>query len=247
MVSENKKDFDLAGILLTGRTFLFKPLADTMNKRLIEEFGISADHIYQLEGTELKDICIKGVFNNSVKLNTDVTGYPIQLFNAAEAEKESLPQKIKRNWSLKAMILNDLERFTKTEKLIVSDHKLNAAKLQNSQLLIGSKYYSVIDNGLLPSADTQIDFTSKGYIIRQLENGVVKNITGLNDIHDFDAVELELIVPSLFPTYMNAQYIYSLQREAVPSKWKNPLAPKNEPPTSLPNTPNSEPDNPLLF
>lgn len=258
LVSENKKDFDLAGILLTGRTFLFKPLADAMHERLIKEFGVTEQQIHQLEGTELKDICIKGVFNNSVKLNTDVTGYPIQLIKTTESEKETVVEKVKKKWSLKAMILNDLERFSKSEKHIIADHKLNSDKLQQSQILIGSKYYSIVDNGLKGSeAVTEIDFTSKGYMIRQLQNGVVKNITALNEIHDYDAINLELIVPSLFPTYMDEQYIYSLQRDEVTSKWVNPSAPKTEapimstPPSAAEATvtppPFNESDNPLLF
>ncbi len=252
LVSENKKDFDLAGVLLTGRTFLFQPFADAMSERIKKEFGIGDDKITQLEGAELKDICIKGVFNNSVKVNADVTGYPIQLFNKEEV-KENITEKIKKKWSLKAIILNDLERFTKTEKHLVADHKLNAEKLQNSQILIGSKYYSVVDNGLLP-VETQIDFTSKGYIIRQLENGEVKNITALKDIHDYDAVDLALIVPSLFPNYMDEQYVYSLQKDDVNSKWIDSkaasanIAPPPITSTVPPSLPqNDEPDNPLLF
>ena len=259
LVSQNKKDFDLAGILLTGRTFLFKPLADAMRNRLIKEFGVNENQIHQLEGTELKDICIKGVFNNSVKLNTDVTGYPIQLIKNEESEKQSVVEKVKKKWSLKAIILNDLERFSKTEKHIVSDQKLQTDKLSQSQILIGSKYYSIVDNGLNPQSfegatTTEIDFTSKGYIIRQLQNGVVKNITALSEIHDYDAINLELIVPSLFPTYLDEQYIYSLQRDEISSKWRDPSVPVSAEPkidftpksTSAENK-NDEPENPLFF
>lgn len=253
LVSENKKDFNLAGVLLTGRTFLFKPLADAMHQRLKEEFNVSEHQIHQLEGTELKDICIKGVFNNSIKLNTDVTGYPIQLIKQAEEKNTSSAGKVKKKWSLKAMILNDLDRFSKSEKHIVADHKLNTAKLQQSQILIGSKYYTIVDNDLKGSeATTEIDFTSKGYIIRQLQHGVVKNITALSEIHDYDAINLELIVPSLFPTYMDEQYIYSLQRDEVTSKWQDPNV-ASPPPitnvetTSPPPSKANDTDNPLLF
>ena len=215
------------------------------------EFKISDEKIHQLEGAELKDICIKGVFNNSVKVNTDVIGYPIQLFNKEEV-KEKGTEKIKKKWSLKAIILNDLERFTRAEKHLVADQKLNAEKLAHSQLLIGSKYYSVVDNGLLP-IETHIDFTSRGYIIRQLQNGLVKNITALSPIHDYDGVDLTLIVPSLFPNYMDEQYMFSLQSDAIQSRWKGSQTnvestlPVNVPPTIPMNTTNIEPENPLLF
>lgn len=244
LVKENKKDFQLEGVILTGRTFLFEPLKKLFYQRLSQDLQIDSSKIKVLEGNELKEICIKGVFNNSVKLNNDLTGYPIQLFKNEQNQAEQEKSKTKKTWSLRAIILNDLERFNKTEKHIVQDSKLNSSKLLNSHILIGSKYYAVqSNNGMENNFDSRIDFTTQGYRIRQLQQQQVKHIGALIEIPDYDVEQLELIVPSLFPMYMHNDYIASIN--------KNDIAPAsvaaNTSQVSSPTSKEMPNDNPLLF
>ncbi len=79
LIKDNKKDFNCAGIILTGRSFMFRPLVEKMKESLVQQLGVREDQINLLNSNELKDICIKGVFNNSIRLNAEMTGYPIQL------------------------------------------------------------------------------------------------------------------------------------------------------------------------
>lgn len=223
LIKENKKDFDCAGVILTGRSFMFKPLADKIKERLHQELHIQEDKIVLLNSNELKEICIKGVFNNSIKLNSEMTGYPIQLiFEHAEeyvvpvVEKKPLINKK----SLLARLFNDINTFDKVEKVLAFDNNIKFDKLQHSQFLIGSKTYRINGNDLFNKRagvpyEAGVEFTHKGYFVRREQSGVVDAIASMKAIDDADNSDLSLVVPSLFPNYIDEKYLNSLERDDI--------------------------------
>ncbi|MFT4062215.1 MAG: hypothetical protein QM642_07655 [Edaphocola sp.] len=221
LIKENKRDFNCAGIILTGRSFMFGPLVEKLKSKLVAELGVSESSISLLSSTELKDICIKGVFNNSIKLNAELTGYPIQLIFEKEnvpppvAVKESTPKK-----SFFARLFNDLNNFEQAGKVLTFDQNLNFDKLQTSQFLIGSKTYRIMGSDIFRKAPGQtyeadIAFTHKGYVVRRMVNGVVDSIAPMRAIDDTGNDDMALIVPSLFPNYIDEKYLQSIERNDI--------------------------------
>jgi hypothetical protein len=250
LIKDNKKDFNCAGIVLTGRSFMFKPLVDKLKQNLVQQLGVNESQINLLNSSELKDICIKGVFNNSIKLNAEMTGYPIQLiFADAEPKREepaaknpAAPRK-----SFFARLFNDLNNFEQAEKVLAFDNNLNFDKLQNSQFLIGSKTYRISGNDIFqktPGAhyEANVEFTHKGYFIRRKNNGVVDNIAPMKAIEDMDHSDMGIIIPSLFPNYIDEKYLHSLERDDIMPAVATP------PPASNTENNNETPNqNPLYF
>lgn len=221
LIKENKKDFDCAGVILTGRSFMFKPLVEKLQQKIIAELNISPEKINLLNSTELKEICIKGVFNNSIRLNAEMTGYPIQLIYEEEKIKDKPVRKISIDRkSIFARIFNDLNNFEIAEKVLAFDRSLKFEQLQNSQFLIGSKTYRVSGNHLFEKSagktyEADVAFTHKGYFIRRKHNGVIDSIAALKAIEDTEHSDMSLIVPSLFPNYIDDKYLQSLERDDI--------------------------------
>lgn len=252
LIKENKKDFNCAGIVLTGRSFMFKPLVDKLKDALVKDLGVDGSKINLLNSNELKDICIKGVFNNSIRLNAEMTGYPIQLIfaDAEQPEQYKEPKKplINRK-SLFARIFNDLNNFEQAEKVLAFDTNLKFDKLQNSQFLIGSKTYRISGNEIFQKTpgikyEADVEFTHKGYFVRRKRDGVIDSIAPMRAIDDTDSSDMSLVVPSLFPNYIDDKYLNSLVRDDIKITTVTQQA------SSIENTNTSTPDqnqNPLFF
>lgn len=249
LIRDNKKDFHCAGIILTGRSFLFKPLADKMKQGLIQMLGIQETQINLLNSNELKDICIKGVFNNSIRLNAEMTGYPIQLIFGERPPEPQQPVKPAPRKSLFARIFNDLNNFDQAEeKVLAFDNGLNFDKLQTSQFLIGSKTYRINGNDIYQRQagtpyEADIEFTHKGYFIRRKHNGIVDSIAPMKAIEDSELSDMSLIIPSLFPNYIDEKYLNSLERDDI-GPVTAPVKPDNGQPDDSGETTGQ---NPLYF
>ncbi|KAA5533445.1 hypothetical protein F0919_12965 [Taibaiella lutea] len=223
LIKENKKDFNCAGVILTGRSFMFKPLVDKLKDKLTKDLGVDGSKINLLNSNELKDICIKGVFNNSIRLNAEMTGYPIQLIFADEATQEETKEPKKpliNRKSLFARIFNDLNNFEQAEKVLAFDTNLKFDKLQNSQFLIGSKTYRISGNEIFQKTpgtkyEANVEFTHKGYFVRRMHDGVIDSIAPMRAIDDTDSSDMSLVVPSLFPNYIDEKYLNSLLRDDI--------------------------------
>jgi hypothetical protein len=223
LIKENKKDFNCAGVILTGRSFMFKPLVDKLKDKLTGDLGIDGSKINLLNSNELKDICIKGVFNNSIRLNAEMTGYPIQLIFADEATQEETKEPKKpliNRKSLFARIFNDLNNFEQAEKVLAFDTNLKFDKLQNSQFLIGSKTYRISGNEIFQKTpgvkyEANVEFTHKGYFVRRIHDGVIDSVAPMRAIDDTDSSDMSLVVPSLFPNYIDEKYLNSLLRDDI--------------------------------
>lgn len=226
MIKDNKEDFNCGGIVLTGRGFLFKPLAEALRSSLTEQLQIADGWIHILNGTELKDVCIKGVFNNTVRLNTERIGYPIQIMvstrpPAAPAPEEVMEEKKKVSLGnrLINLFFNELNEIETAKAVLTTDKPITYDTLYKSQILIGAKRFKVSGSSLYDNpgqtVDADIIFTPQGYLVRKLEHNTVKQILPLSEIFDHDKVEMNMVVPSLFPNYIDEQYIFSIRRDDI--------------------------------
>lgn len=230
LVKKNAKQFDSGGVVLSGRAFLFKPLEKQMRQLIVKELNIADSEIHLLHGNELKDICIKGVFNYSVRLNAEKIGYPIQVIHSSKMEPEittqipvaQKPKKSIQNRLLK-ILFNEQYDWEDIETVIPTTHtNLKYSALENSQILIGGKLYKILGNSIYnqnAGVNTVADllFTESGYLVRKLENGTVKSIIELSEIIDAEDINMEMVIPSLFPNYMNEDYIQSLNKAIQPA------------------------------
>lgn len=231
LIKDNKRDFNCAGIILTGRSFMFRPLADKLKQRLAAQLGVSEAQITLLNSNELKDICIKGVFNNSIRVNAEMTGYPIQLvFGDREAPAPAAPKPAVPRKSLFARIFNDLNNFDQAEEQVLAfDRNLNFDKLQNSQFLIGSKTYRISGNDIFQKRpgiayEADVEFTHKGYFVRRKHDGIIDSIAPMKAIEDTENSDMSLIIPSLFPNYIDEKYLNSLERDDIMPAAPTPVA-----------------------
>src|SRR5690606_27493317 len=111
--------------------------------------------------------------------------------------------------------LNDLEQL---EAVIpTSNTNLNYEQLANSQILIAGKRYKIIGNAVYNQQigiqqNANLLFTEKGYLVRKTENGKVIGVLELQEIFDTEDVELNMVIPSLFPNYIDEQFIDAFQK-----------------------------------
>ena len=104
------------------------------------------------------------------------------------------------------------------EAVIPTTHtSLQYDSLANSQILIGGKRYKIVGNSIYNQQsgireEANLMFTEKGYLVRKLENGIVRNIIELQEIFDTEDIELNMVIPSLFPNYIDEEFIHTFQK-----------------------------------
>lgn len=259
IIKDNKKDIDFAGVVFTGRAFKFKMLSDLMIQRLVNELGIAAHQITVLQGNELKEICVRGVFNNSIKLNAEVTGYPIQFVYKDKEDMPKREEQLKEKKSLGrkffGFFINDLADLQKVSEIKSVDSELEFDLLQRSQFLIGCKKYAIRNDEFFANLNktnyqSSIDFTQRGYVMRRKINGKVDVISAMEEIDDGGNEDKALIIPSLFPNHIEYEYVQALQKEVsrkssvYDEELFKPFLPDNN---ESNNNNNNQNDNPLFF
>lgn len=227
LVQQNSKDFNCGGILFTGRSFMFAPLEQAIKQAISSQLNLPISLMHTLSGTELKDVCIKGVFNKSVRMNAEIIGYPIQYFTTPSINIDTpTPKSTENNLKSTAgsiqkrllkLFFNELQEIEKGEIVIAGEQSLSPQHLYNSQILIGSKRYKITGTTAYNTdkdshLELDIIYTPNGYIVRAKEHNTIKNIFELAEIFDSEDIEMNMVIPSLFPNYMQEQYIYSYKR-----------------------------------
>jgi hypothetical protein len=257
MVKNNKKDFDCDGVILTGRGFLFKPLQQLVIQKLNSELNIAAHKVSVLNGNELKDICIKGVFDNSVRVHSESVGHPIQIIRSGgtvAAVQITTTEASTSNW-FQRLLTNAIHNDAKNYKhQFVQNNQLSFAELSNSHIVVGSNTYKVSHSRIFEvQANMQykatIDYTSYGYIVRRHCNGAVDCISRLEQVIDYSNIDKQMVIPSLFPNYIMEENIQSMKAAITPLPKATVNAPIVETATpTLPSNPTPEtPFNDLLF
>lgn len=228
LVKNNINDFHCQGVILTGRAFLFTPFEEKIRAILAQKLNIDFNLIHTLKGNELKDICIKGVFNNTVRINSEQIGYPIQVIlpkpvekNSKRKEKNEKEIVPKTGFGIRLLniFFNELNEIETAKAVINTDQKTDYNELSKSQIIIGSKKFKIASGALFDNAsnNTQADitFTPNGYLVRKIEDKIVKDIYALKEIDDENNIEKSMVIPSLFPNYIDEQFIFSVKRDDI--------------------------------
>ncbi|MCY1544855.1 hypothetical protein D9M68_807630 [compost metagenome] len=161
-----------------------------------------------------------------MRLNTERIGYPIQIIVGAkqdvppaQQETEEEKKKVSLGNRLINLFFNELNDIENAKAVLTTDKPITYDTLYKSQILIGAKRFKVSGSSLYDnpgqSVDADIIFTPQGYLVRKLEHDTVKQILQLSEIFDHDKVEMNMVVPSLFPNYIDEQYIYSIRRDDI--------------------------------
>lgn len=226
LIKDNADKFNCQGVILTGRGFMFRMMEHEMRTAITKKLNISNTSIHTLDNKELKDVCIKGVFNNTVRLNAERIGYPIQIILPEPVAPDQDEQKAKEEKKkvglgnrLLNIFFNELNDIEAAQAILTTDVHLAYKKLSRSQIMIGPKRFKVGSSSLFDNASSAVDadivFTPQGYLVRKLENGVVKNILPLTEVFDENRTEMAMVVPSLFPNHIDEQHIFSIKREDI--------------------------------
>lgn len=258
LIKENQPDFNCGGVLLTGRAFLFAPLAQAVSAKLKAVLQVDDSRIELLKGHELKDVAVKGVFNSSVRINAEKTGFPIEVyFGQGQAQTTEPPTaKKSKSWQERffQVMFNDLNQLQHAEAIVITDKALSLSRLLKSQILIGPNRYKLIapaDFSYQYDGDAHADliFTPDGYLARQISNGTVVRIFRLEEIFDAEALSYNMALPSLFPSFVDEEYLSSIQRTDI---IKLPIIPDPPPTNPAPPAPpssasNNERKGPIYF
>lgn len=218
ILKKSMPEIDYEGVILTGRGFLFKPLQQKLMDKINARLSIDSNNIFILKNNELKDVCIKGVFNRSMQLNSEVIGYPIQKIKS-NTNTHTTPKKenAKPKPSIYDRVRNLLGSIEGEEITYVfsQSHALKANQLRNSTFQIGAKSYSIPNDehfysSLQSNSEIKIEFTHEGYILRHLIHGKLIRICTLQHTFELANADKAIIIPSLFPNYINADFLESM-------------------------------------
>ncbi len=254
LVKDNSEKFNCQGVILTGRGFMFKMMEHEMRNAITKKLNINNTEIHTLDNNELKDVCIKGVFNNTVRLNSERIGYPIQIIlpePVAPNQEEKVEKEEKKKIGLGSRLLNiffnELNDIESAQAVLSTEVHLAYKTLSRSQIMIGSKRFKVGSSSLFDNVSNAVDadivFTPQGYLVRKLENDVVKNILPLTEVFDENRSEMAMVVPSLFPNHIDEHHIFSMKREDIK---KAPIIPQS-PLSGLNIGNNAKPKGPQYF
>lgn len=249
LIKQNQPDFNCGGVLLTGRAFLFAPLSEAVRTKLKSVLQVDDSRIELLRGHELKDVAVKGVFNSSVRINAEKTGFPIEVyFGDRQPAPMETPPPVKKGKSWQErffqVMFNDLNQLQQAEAMIITDKELSLSRLLKSQILIGPDRYKLIapaDLSYQYDGDGSADliFTPDGYLCRQMRQGQVVRILTLDKIDGAEELSYEMALPSLFPSMVEESYLSSVQRGDI---IRLPIIP-DPPPPIPPSSATSQPAN----
>jgi hypothetical protein len=234
-------DIHYEGVIFTGRGFLFQPLYKKLEEKILTRLQVNKAGIFLLKNNELKDVCIKGVFNRSMQVNSEVIGYPIQKIRkqrdpavqspgAALKTKTSVYERVRK-------LLGSIEG-EETTYVFSQSTPLKVNQLKNSTFQIGAKSYSIPNDdhfygSLRPESEIKIEYTSGGYVLRHLLHGKVIRVNGLQNTFELADIDKNMIIPSLFPNYINTDYLESMNAEITLPKQEDS---KQTPDLSIPKT-----------
>ncbi|MCC7029452.1 MAG: hypothetical protein IT257_04035 [Chitinophagaceae bacterium] len=226
ILKNSMPDIHYEGVIFTGRGFLFQPLYLKLEQKIMSRLQVPKAGIFLLKNNELKDVCIKGVFNRSMQVNSEVIGYPIQKIRK-HREAASTPAKTAA--STKTSVYERVRKLLgsiegeETTYVFSQSTPLNVQQLKNSTFQIGAKSYSIPNDdhfysSLTPESVIKIEYTSGGYVLRHLLHGKVIRVNGLQNTFELADIDKNMIIPSLFPNYINTDYLESMNAEIAHPK-----------------------------
>lgn len=184
------------GIIITGRGSYFQPLSDAIISGIQEIEGMSKANKINLDGIDLKEVCLEGVFNQLVRFYADLSSTPV------EVDKQTMRQTIKKRsiWS---------KFFGKGAVGSSYDPETNAIEINNTDNLINCRFV-IGGNIYAPSSSSSSSNTlylvptrDGVFVVEKDTNQIVKNIFPLiKDIGTSNNNDVK-VLESLYPGWWN--------------------------------------------
>jgi hypothetical protein len=167
---------NFSGVLLSGRAFLFAPLKEKMKSELKKVLHLNDDAFFDLGNTDLKTICLRGLFNEAYPVYEDIISTPLELNAKLLNDQNKLtPAKLYSspffNW-LASLLRSRRSVHFSWQKTNLVDRKFN-----QTLYLIGSRCYK-------PKA-TITPFANKADLLHTREGIKLRTRSGNHvQIHD---------------------------------------------------------------
>lgn len=213
VISNTNKSLDCDGILLTGRGFLFKPLLEKLKGRLTSELGFAANLIKMPDdASQLKAICLDGIFTNGYVIHPELVGFPIHISTKPQATvADTSKPKFPAFFDFILRLANLQDNYDEAKNSYRID------KLDSLKFLIGNTLYTVADNIFYDNKwveSVDLIFTKDGFYARNLDkDNKVKGYSNLVQNSAIDNVTLQYLIPSLFPAKIDTNYIQALKQD----------------------------------
>ncbi|RYU92884.1 hypothetical protein [Emticicia agri] len=212
------KSIGCDGILLTGRGFLFKPLLEKLKRRLTTELSFAPELIKMPgEASQLKAICLDGIFTNGYVIHPELVGFPIHISTKKQAPvtANSKP-KFPAVFDFILRLANMQDNYDETKNSYRID------KLDSLKFLIGNTLYTVADNIFYDNRwveSVDLIFTKDGFYARNIDkDNKIKGYSNLVQNSAIDNVTLQYLIPSLFPAKIDTDYIQALKQDVPEPK-----------------------------
>lgn len=213
VINNIDKNIGCDGILLTGRGFLFKPLLEKLKGRLTTELAFAPDLIKMPdEASQLKAICLDGIFTNGYVIHPELVGFPIHISTKKQASvAASAKPKFPAFFDFILRLANMQDNYDETKNSYRID------KLDSLKFLIGNTLYTVADNIFYDSKwveSVDLIFTKEGFYARNIDkDNLIKGYSNLTQNSAIDNVTLQYLIPSLFPAKIDTNYIRALKQD----------------------------------
>ncbi|MBA4848941.1 hypothetical protein [Emticicia sp. BO119] len=213
VINNIDKNISCDGILLTGRGFLFNPLLEKLKGRLTTELAFAPDLIKMPdEASQLKAICLDGIFTNGYVIHPELVGFPIHISTKKQTQvSDGSKPKFPAFFDFILRLANMQDNYDETKNSYRID------KLDSLKFLIGNTLYTVADNIFYDNKwveSVDLIFTKDGFFARNIDkDNKIIGYSNLIQNSAIDNVTLQYLIPSLFPAKIDTDYIQALKQE----------------------------------
>jgi hypothetical protein len=206
-----------AGVLLSGRGFLFKPLQDLLKNAIIN-IGIPENLItVPASSNEFKTVCMQGVFKTGFIYNPDIVSMPVQA-RSKETPKAEIPKppaekatdffgKFKSIFNLKKAdsffqgLLHEDGRFSEEGNTL----RIMEKEFRKLRFIIGNSYYAPKSGQVENVQDLQLVFRGDKFILRSFNKASVL-ISTCELVPDSSTEQINTynLYASMFPQLLDA-------------------------------------------
>ena len=186
------------GIIITGRGAYFQPLSDAIISGLQEIEGMDKVNRIKLDGIDLKEVCLEGVFNQLVRFYADLTSTPV------EVDKATMRQTIKKRSFCSRLFGKGGAVGSSYDPETNAIEIINTHNLINCRFVIGGNIYAP-HGGLATTSNTlYLIPTREGiFVVEKDTNQIVTNIFPLiKDIGTSNNNDVK-VLESLYPGWWN--------------------------------------------
>lgn len=215
VVRKMSRKYECAGILLTGRGFLFKPLASEIKVVLSGSNGITSAEILDTGGIDLKEVCMMGIFNNRYVTHSDVICTPIEvgendMNRAIQSSDISGGGKWQRLFDWFNLLLGvDGSQLYEED---TNSFKVEQTNLLKAKFRMGEAIFHTEKAGIQISSAKLLISRSGLHIVAADKSGNKSIIDLIHAQGRSNPEMLPVIWKSLFPVFFKPEYISSISR-----------------------------------